>query len=91
MFTWISKLRVASLLQFKSFNRFENYHERGLPTSSTGLARFVCYDENVICATLVCASNFCPFFHISFSRTSGVNSILIASKSLSQRCGVMKG
>src|SRR5579864_5185907 len=34
-----------------------------------------CYDENCICATAVCASNFCPFLHNNFSRTSGLNSI----------------
>src|SRR6266516_4412887 len=49
------------------------------------------YEEKCICPTAVCASNFCPFLHKIFSRTSGLNSILTASKSFIQRCGVMKG
>ena len=44
-----------------------------------------------MCPTAVRASSFCPFLQKIFSRTSGLNSILTASKSFIQRCGVMKG
>ena len=44
-----------------------------------------------MCPTAVRASSFCPFLQKIFSRTSGLNSILTASKSFIQRWGVMMG